>query len=464
MSHFQFAVIGAGPAGQKAAIQAAKAGVSVVMIERGRRVGGDCVHRGTIPSKALRETALQLSNARHTVAEVHLPDHTPLHALLNRVDQIIDDHVQVYTDQLERNGVTLLKGHGQFTGPHTMMVQPVRGDPFEITADHFVIATGSKPRKPAEIPVDHEYIVDSDSVLSLPWLPRSLLVLGGGVIACEYATTFKELGVRVTIVDSAPRPLGFMDADLTDCLLQRFNTDGCKHISNDSVASIEAIPGTGVRTILKSGMCLETDKVLVALGRVANVDKLGVELLGLELSARRQLAVDEHFRTEIPHIYAVGDVIGFPALAATSMEQGRQAARHALGLETARPLHGYPIGIYTIPAMASVGLTEVEALSEFGAVRVGRCRFDEVARGKITGHRGGLLKLISDVDGTRILGVHIVGEDATELVHIGQMAMLGGLSPSTFVDNVFNFPTHAEAYRIAAFDLMSQGAVILKAA
>ncbi|MBX2797710.1 MAG: Si-specific NAD(P)(+) transhydrogenase [Myxococcales bacterium] len=454
---YDWVVIGAGPAGQKAAIQAAKAGGRVAVVERGRHVGGECVHRGTIPSKALRETAVQLRQARRSPIAVDLPAQTPLSTLLGRVTSIVRSHVRVQNDQLERNGVELIHGRARFADPHTLQVQPPRGDALSVRAERFVVATGSVPRRPPEVPIDHEFVLDSDSILSQPYLPERLVVLGGGVIACEYATVFHELGVQVTVVDRASRPLGFMDADLSQVVVDALDQGASRYLPGRQVTSIERHAIDVVAT-LDDGTMLSADKVLVALGRVANVADLGLFELGVEATRRGQVKVDDAFRTAIPHILAVGDVIGFPALAATSMEQGRRAVRLALGMSVTDPGHACPVGIYTVPELASVGLTEAQALEAHGEIRVGTCDFSEVARGQISGHSG-LLKLLATADGTRLLGVHVAGDSATELVHIGQLALLTQQRPSVFVDNTFNFPTMALAYRIAALALEQPSAL-----
>jgi NAD(P) transhydrogenase len=452
MTRYDVVVVGAGPAGQKAALQAAEAGRTVAIVDQQREVGGDCVHRGTIPSKALRETALQISRARRTVAEVALPPLTPLASLLGRVGEIIDRHVAVQSGQLERAGITVLPGRATFTSPGHLQVQPVRGAPYVLTASTFVVASGSVPRDPPECPVDHADVLDSDSILSLDYLPQSLVVLGGGVIACEYASTFAELGVEVTVVDSGPRPVSFMDTELSEALLRAWDAVGCRHLPGRSVTRLGR--GVGATTVYTAdGGSVSAEKVLVALGRVANVAHLGLDAAGVVRTARGQVAVDATYRTNVSHIYAVGDVVGFPALAAASMEQGRRAMRHALGLPVPDGVPMIPIGIYTIPELGQVGLTEAEALAQHGAIRVGRCRFDEVARGQISGEREGVLKLVADERGERLLGVAAAGADANDLVHLGQLAMLGNLPPSTFVDAVLNFPTWGEAYRIAALSL-----------
>ncbi|HHO51853.1 MAG TPA: Si-specific NAD(P)(+) transhydrogenase [Deltaproteobacteria bacterium] len=454
---FDWVVIGAGPAGQKAAIQAAKAGHRVAVVERGRHVGGECVHRGTIPSKALREMASRLRHLRQTPVAVQLPQDTPMASLLGSVSGIVDAHVHYQLDQLQRNGITVIHGRARFVDPHHVEIQPPRGQPERIGADRFVIATGSVPRRPPGVPIDHRLVLDSDSILSQPYLPRRLAVLGAGVIGCEYATVFKELGSQVTLIDRAPRPLAFMDPELSERLVQRFEGGGCRYLPERSIEGIER-GHVDVRVCLGDGAVVETDKVLVALGRTANVERLGLSELGIARTRRGHVEVDEAYRTSVPHVLAIGDAIGFPALAATSMEQGRRAVRRALGLSVNEASHAVPIGIYTLPELASIGATEDEALERCSAIRIGRCDFAEVARGQIAGEDG-MLKLIATADNARILGVHIFGGKATELIHLGQLALLGDQPPSVFVDNTFNFPTLAEAYRIAALALERETAL-----
>ncbi|MEM6929911.1 MAG: FAD-dependent oxidoreductase, partial [Myxococcota bacterium] len=314
-----------------------------------------------------------------------------------------------------------------------------------------VVATGSMPRHPPGFPIDHERVLDSDSILGQPYLPRRLVVVGGGVVASEYATVFQRLGTEVTLIDKASRPLGFMDEDLTSRLLADFRSRGGQVFTETTVVGVKTTFGR-VDLELLDGTTLEAETVLVALGRVANVGPLGLEALGVELTNRGHVSVDERFRTSVPHILAVGDAIGFPALAATSMDQGRRAVRLAVGLDVEDTDHQTPIGIYTMPELASIGLTEAQALETHESVRVGIGDFSEIARGRIADSEG-MLKLVTTASGQRILGVHIVGNGATELIHVGQMAMAGGLPPSAFVDSTFNFPTLAEAYRVAAFAL-----------
>ena len=455
---FDVLVIGSGPAGQKAAIQAVKAGRSVLLIEHERTVGGACVHRGTIPSKTLRESAAQATRLARDASIWGVPPRAGVEvaSLMARLDQVVAAHTHYMGRQIDRNGIERHHGRARFLSEHVVETVTVGGDRAEFTADVIVVATGSRPRNPPEIPIDQENILDSDSILSMLYLPSSLTVLGGGVIASEYASVFAALGVKVTMIDRADRPLKFMDGELVGKFVQAFQRAGGTYIGEQSIGGVRFDGVSQVVTTLSDGRVVTSDKLLVALGRAANVDELNLAAAGLGANARGLLAVDEHCRTAKPHIYAVGDVVGPPALAATAMEQGRRAARHALGLDEGAGADTIPIGIYTIPEMASVGLGEEEATKRGGAALVGRARFDEVARGQISGITDGLLKLVADASGRRLLGVHIVGEGATELVHVGQMALLGQMSVDTFVDNIFNFPTLAEAYRVAALDLVEK--------
>ncbi len=456
---FDVVVIGSGPAGQKAAIQAAKAHARVALVEQERGVGGMCVHRGTIPSKTLRETAVQLERARRTseLAGFRLRQGIEVAALMSRLSEVVDAHVGYIGRQIERNGVTHLHGRARFVSPAEIEVQRLSGETLRLLPRHVIIATGSRPRNPPEIPVDHENVLDSDSILSMIYLPESLTVLGGGVIATEYASMFAHLGVKVTMIEKVDRPLKFMDGELVERFLGAFHKSGGRFVGNSVVAQVSFDGVSKVQTRLASGEVIESDKLLVALGRSAALDGLAIEKAGLKATSRGLLEVDEHCRTAVPHIYAVGDVIGPPALAATAMEQGRRAARHAVGLPPGASSETIPVGIYSIPEMASVGLGEDEVAKREGApALVGRARFDEVARGQISNIQDGLLKIVADPKGEKILGVHIVGEGASDLIHVAQMAMLGGLSPDDLVENIFNFPTLGEAYRVAAFDLLSR--------
>lgn len=450
---FDLVVIGSGPAGQKAAVQAAKAGKRVAVIERERQVGGNCVHTGTIPSKSLREHAL-----RQRIRRVDLSAQ-PIQSLLDGVNRTIAAHDACMAAQLERNQVTLLRGRASFIDGHSLALRRIDGGQERVDAPRIVIATGSRPRTPTHLTVDHEHVLDSDSILSLAYLPRSLLVLGGGVIASEYAAMFAALGCQVTQADQYERPLGFLDPELTRFYLDELRQAGGEYLPRREAVSTHWDGVSQVRTELTSGQVLRTDKALVALGRAANVDGLHLHSAGIALTARGHIQVDETLQTTAPGVYAAGDVIGPPALASVSMEQGRRAACHAFGLLVPQdPVSRLPSGVYTIPEIATVGLDEREAQRHFGGCVVGRARFEEIARGQINGCQRGLLKLVADPGGRRVIGVQIAGDGATELVHIGQLGLAAELDVDAYVDNVFNFPTMAEAYRIAALDIVRQRA------
>jgi NAD(P) transhydrogenase len=458
LSPYDLIVIGSGPAGQKAAIQGAKSGKRVALIEQNREVGGACVYQGTIPSKTLRESALQMVQFLQAtdVFEFRMRDDVKIASLMTRLDNVVRAHGAFMAEQLARNGIERFHGRAKFVSEQEIQVKGLDGTTSVIRGKSIVIATGSRPRVPDNIPIDHEHILDSDSILSLVYLPKSLTVLGGGVIASEYASIFALLGVQVTIIDSADRPLKFLDQELTDQFCAAFENTGGHYRGQLKIQSAQWDGFSKVITRLESGEILEGEKMLVALGRVANLEHLDIQAAGLETTPRGLIAVNDHCQTRVPHIYAVGDVIGPPSLASCSMEQGRRAVCHALGLESGDAPEHIPMGIYTIPEMSSVGLNEQEALEKFGGALVGRARFHEIARGQISGMTNGLLKMVSDAKGEKLLGVHIVGEGATELIHIGQMGLLYNIDIDRFVENIFNFPTLAEAYRVAALDIAKQ--------
>jgi len=464
---FDLVIIGGGPAGQKAAIQAAKERRRVLLIEQGATIGGECVHRGTIPSKTLRETAIYLSGLKarsEGVLSQEIRSDLKVESLMRRQEVVRTAHESFMTAQLERNHVTTWRARARFLSPTSIEATEVDGKRRTVRSGAIVIATGSRPRTPSHVPVDHEHVLDSDSILSLIYLPASLTVLGAGVIACEFASIFAALGVRVTIIDQGERALAFLDPELTDGFLTDFARRGGRYLSRRKIEGIDVDGISKVTVTLAGGEIIESEKVLCALGRIAHVVGLNLEAAGLSVTPRGQIAVDGEFRTSVPHIYAAGDVIGPPALAATSMEQGRRAARHALGLSVDELSPAVPVGIYTIPEMASVGLTEAQAIEQFGTVEVGRARFRELARGQICGDVSGLIKLVASFGDRRVLGAHIVGEGATELIHVAQMAMLGGLDIEAFIDGIFNFPTMAEGYRVAALDIASRRIDPLRAA
>lgn len=453
-------VVGSGPAGQKAAVQAVKSGKRVCLIEKEVGVGGACVHRGTIPSKTLRETALHLSELRTRLGQhvkVEMPPDLQLASLMSRMQSVVTAHVDYQSRQMVRNGIEQLHGRARFVDPHTLTIEDVRGQVRHVRGEIVVIATGSRPRTPPEVPVDHENVYDSDSVLSMAYLPKSLTVLGSGVIASEYATIFAALGVQVTMIDRAERPLAFVDKEITDRFVESFELHpGCVFVGR---AKLESVTWNGVDAVvtrLDNGWQVSSEKLLCALGRVANVEDLAIGNAGLAVNERGHIGVDHDCRTAVPHIFAVGDVIGPPSLASASMEQGRRAMRAALRLPVTGEVDMIPTGIYTLPEIGCVGISEAEARKVHGDVVVGRARFAELARGQIAGNAEGICKVVVSPSTLKILGCQIVGEGATELVHLAQMAMMTGADITMFVDKVFNFPTLAEAYRVAALDIMEQ--------
>ncbi len=459
MKTYDVAVIGSGPAGQKAAIAAAKNGRSVAMIERERLVGGACVHRGTIPSKTLRETALQLASVKQfgDVMTIEMSPNVEVATLMQRLDEVTSSHAKFMSDQLVRNKVEMITGRASFVSPHELSVKRVRGEAVSISAETIVVATGSRPRRPPEIPVDHEHLLDSDSILSMIYLPKSLTVLGAGVIASEYASIFAALGTEVTIIDAGDAPVSFMDPELSAAFVRDFEAAGGRYLSGQTIEHCQWDGESAAVTKLASGEEVRTEKLLCALGRLANVEELNLEAAGIEQTRRGHIVVDENCQSTALGVYAVGDVIGHPALASTSMEQGRRAVSHALGLPLGRGASYIPIGIYTIPEMSSVGLTEEQARGTYGGCAIGRASFSEVARGQISGGQEGLLKLVADAEGDKLVGAHIVGPGACELIHVAQVALISDWSVEAFVENIFNFPTLAEAYRIAALDLINRG-------
>ncbi|MCM8537428.1 MAG: Si-specific NAD(P)(+) transhydrogenase [Lentisphaeraceae bacterium] len=451
---YDFIVIGSGPGGHNAAINASKNGQSVAIIEKEREIGGACVHQGTIPSKTLRETASNLSRFTKSANsfEFSLNENVQVESLMNRKVQVRKAHVKYMENQLD--DVDSFRGKGTFIDDHTIEIKDLKGNTKQISGKYIIIATGSRPRDPENIPTDHEHILDSDSILSMIYLPSSITVLGGGVISCEYATIFSVLGVKVTIIDTADRPLRFLDPQITDKFIESFENENGTYLGERKIESVEWDGVSEVITKLEGGEVIKSQKMLVALGRLANVEILNPTKVGVTLTPRNQIIVNENYQTEVPHIYAVGDVIGFPALASTSMEQGRRAIAHALNLDMGTPFENVPMGIYTIPEISCIGLAESEAREKHGnGIIIGYANFDEVARGQISGISDGLLKIICAEDGQTILGVHIIGEGSTELIHVAQMAILGGLPLNTFIENVMNFPTLAEAYRVAAMDV-----------
>ena len=440
-------------------MQGAQLGQRVLVIEQDIHVGGACVHSGAIPSKTLRESAQSMVRFQQhcaTFAEVQLRKNLEIAPVIARLQRVVQEHERSLDEQLQGHDVTQWHGRARFVSPHVLDVLTPDGSHIHVTGAVIVIATGSQPRTPPEVTVDHEHILDSDAMLSCLSLPASLTVLGSGVIACEYASIFAALGVQVSMIDGAERPLGFLDTELTQRFVRSFEACGGRFLGQQRVLNVAWDGRSTVVTTLANGATIRSAKLLCALGREANVAGLNIAAAGLTCAPSGLLEVDEHCRTAVSHIYAVGDIIGSPALASCAMEQGRRAIRHALGLDVGYAAELIPMGIYTIPEMASVGLNEVEARQRYGGVLVGRARFDELARGQMAGITDGLLKLVADPKGHRLLGVQIIGEGAAELIHIGQMGLLAHYDVDTFVDHIFNFPTLAEGYRVAALHIARQ--------
>jgi NAD(P) transhydrogenase len=440
--------IGSGPAGQRGAVQAAKLGRRAIIVERGA-VGGVCTGTGTIPSKTFREAVryfagqgLQRVSARPSASD-----------LLARVGQVIEREESVISNQLARNGVDIIQGKASFLDPHTICVQGANGTQ-QIEADYVLIASGTIPAPPPGATTDGETVLTSDDIGGLKRLPMSLTVVGAGVIGVEYASMFAALGVTVTLIDRRDRPLEFLDHEIVDELLHQLRKVNVQYRPNEGVERIERIEGVNPRVAImtESGKRIVSDMVLFAVGRLGATAELALDKAGLAADDRGRLVVDSMFKTSVPHIYAAGDVIGYPALAATSSEQGRLAACHALGM-SARPMAAhFPIGIYAIPEVSMVGAPEHELTKQKVPYEIGVARYREIARGQILGDDSGYFKMLFHRADRRLLGVHIMGTNATELLHIGQAVLGLGGGLDYFLETVFNYPTLAECYKVAALN------------
>lgn len=455
MHQYDLLVIGSGPAGQRGAIQAAKLGKNVAIIEQRAVVGGVSVHTGTIPSKTLREAVLYLTgwNQRSLYGRGYrLKEHITIDDLMTRLHVTLQHEIEVIQHQLLRNDVHTIRGVASFVDANTVHVEGPDGDTTEYRAEKILIATGTRPIRAEGIPFDDETVIDSDAIVHLKRLPRSMAVVGGGVIGMEYASIFSTLDVPVTLIDGRKNLLPFLDEELVEELVHHMRDRGMLLRLGEKVATVEHDNNGQVVTYLESGKRLTTDVVLFAAGRMGSTYGLKLENAGLQTDERRRIAVNENFQTTQPHIYAAGDVIGFPSLASTSMEQGRRAACHAFGIcESGQPTH-FPFGVYSVPEISMVGMTEQELTDKRIPYEVGMAHFRETARGQIMGLDVGILKLLVGLEDRRILGVHILGEGATELIHIGQAVLVLDGTLDYFLENVFNYPTLAEAYKIAALD------------
>lgn len=456
---FDLVVIGSGPGGQKAAIAAAKLGKSVAVIERGRMLGGVCVNTGTIPSKTLREAVVYLTGMSQRElygSSYRVKERIPPADLLRRTTHVIGREQDVVRNQLLRNGVELFEGHGRFLDAHTLVIEdPSRDENVTITARYVVIATGTKPVRPAGVKFDEERVLDSDGILDLKSLPQSMVVVGAGVIGIEYASMFAALGTKVTVIEKRPTMLDFCDSEIIESLKFHLRDLAVTFRFGEEVTAVDVGPA-GTLTTLASGKQIPAETVMYSAGRQGQTEHLDVEQAGLEIDSRGRIFVDDNYQTKVDHIYAVGDVIGFPALAATSMDQGRLAAYHAFGEPCKGMTELQPIGIYSIPEVSYVGATEVDLTDGSVPYEVGVSRYRELARGQIAGDSYGMLKLLVSTEDLTLLGVHIFGSNATELVHIGQAVMGCGGTVEYLVDAVFNYPTFSEAYKVAALDVMNK--------
>jgi len=454
MQAYDLVVIGSGPGGQRAAIQAAKSGKRVAMIEKGVGVGGVCTNTGTIPSKTMREAVLHLSGFYYQNfygANYRVKETVTMADLNYRVQRVIESEVSVIQAQLQRNGVDLLHGVGSFLDAHRIQVEN-GGGRNELEAANVLIATGTKPAVNAKVPVNGRTIIDSDQILNMTQIPKTLIVVGGGVIGVEYACMFATLGVRVTIVEKRPRLLEFADTEMVEALTYNMRDRRVTMRLNEEVESVEELADGRVAAMLVSNKRVMGDALLYAVGRQGNVDGLNLAAAGVTADERGRIHVGADYRTAQPHIFAVGDVIGFPSLASVSMEQGRIAAANAFNIKIQSDPATYPYGIYTIPQISFIGKTEEQLTQEDVPYEVGVAYYREIARGQISGHTEGRLKLLFHRETLELLGVHIYGEEAAELLHIGQAVFSLKGKVTYFVNTVFNYPTLAECYKAAAFN------------
>jgi len=456
---FDLLIVGSGPAGEHAALHAAHMGKRVGIIERKPRIGGVGLQTGTIPSKALREVAYLASRAsqrgmRNALSGDMLHPHGLLAEAIRQKDMVIAKQESVILNRLMRNGVEIIPGEASFADAHTLNVLALNGEEHQLRATIIVLATGSRPRRPSDVPFDKKAVLDSTSILKLRHLPCTLTIVGGGVIACEFACMFAALGVEITLLDSHHQVLSYLSEDVVSALTDAMLSMGVVFHLHHHTVSIRK-EGEQIHTLLENGKTIESDALLYAQGRVPNSNHLNLGQAGIQVEDG-WIAVNDDYQSSVPHIYAVGDLIGRPSLAATGMEQGRMAVMHAFGEKTVAMTANMPMAIYTIPEISYVGKTEKELRANNVDYVVGRGKFSDSARGQIIGDATGLLKLNVEQHSRKILGVHIVGESASELIHIGQLVMNMNGTVTDLVRNVFNYPTLAECYKLAALDCLDQ--------
>lgn len=451
---YDIAVVGSGPSGQKGAIAASKLGRRVALVERrSASMGGVCLHAGTIPSKTMREAILHLTGYRQRdvyAESFRKKRHITMEQLRRKLTRVTEHELDVVQNQLERNGVDVFTGQASFAGPHEIRITN-DGQTAVLNADKILLACGSKPARPSNVPFDGHTIFDSDEVLFLEDVPRSMIVVGAGVIGLEYAIMFAILGVDITLVDGRERLLDFCDREIVDALLHQARSLGMILRLGENVVNIERRSERMAAVELESGKRLVAETVMFSVGRVGDTAELNLEAAGLEVDKRGRITCSEDHATNVPHVYAVGDVIGFPALASVSMEQGRRAVCSAFD-QPSSGCREMPYGLFTIPEVSMFGKTEQQLTADRVPYEMGIARFNEIARGQILGDQTGMLKLLFHRDSLALLGVHCIGESATEIVHIGQAVMELGGTLEYFRDAVFNYPTMAECYKVAAFD------------
>jgi NAD(P) transhydrogenase len=451
---YDLVVIGSGPAGQKGAIAAAKLGKRVAIVDRKEMVGGVCIHTGTIPSKTLREAILYLSGFRERSfygRDYAVKEDISISDLSFRVQAVLSREVEIIRAQLKRNRVELVPGTARFLDPDTLEVQAVAGAT-RLSAEHVLIACGTRPAHSDAVPLDGRRVIDSDQLMQAERFPRELVVVGAGVIGLEYASMITALNVKVTIIEQKPTILEFVDREIVDDLYYFMRQRGATFRLGEKVVSVEIDERGRVVANLDSGKRVHGDGLLYTVGRRTNADLLNLEAAGLTTDERGRIVVNEFFQTSVPHIYAAGDVIGFPALASTSMEQGRLASCHMFGAYCQSRKEAIPYGIYTIPEISMVGKTEEELTAAKIPYEVGTSKFEELAKGQMLGTEVGMLKILFDPKTLKLLGVHAIGESAAEIVHIGQAVLALGGTIEYFRDTVFNYPTFAEAYKVAGLD------------
>lgn len=457
-------VIGSGPAGQKAAIQAAKLGKKVIVIEKDPDPGGNSLYSGTIPSKTFRESIIALTHFYARMEIKTIPKEISIINLDSNLNKVIEAEKEIVLRQLRRNGVQVVRGDARFENRNTLLVFNLKNEPtHSLTAPFIIIATGSKPRNPPDIPFDDKVVLDSTTLLRIKEIPETMLVLGGGIIGSEYASFFAALGTKVTVIDRKSNMLPMLDTEIGIHLQTALTDIGLKFRGNTEPTEVTIVDGKPF-VKFKDGTTLTADLLLYALGRTANVDTLQIENAGVKKNEKGYIIVNPLFQTDTSHIYAVGDVIGGPSLASTSMEQGRLAARHAFGCELQYFPTFHPIGIYTIPEISSCGYTE-DSLKEIGFhYEVGRAYYYEIARSHIAGDNlsVGMFKILFHSETREILGVHVIGPNATEVIHIGSQAAAFNAKIDVFVDQIFNYPTYAEGYRIAALNGLNKVKLMMR--